>query len=127
MTKLIEDAAQERADRLASVVVSEVEIPCLIEDLNLWAKEDFKAGAEFMQNKLSAEKEMVKSFISLLLTNIDEFTSKDSVIRHSNSYTRLNEYVGGVEIIVCEKCGNVMRNITDHIKRCPKCANTQII
>lgn len=127
MMKSIEDAAQERADKLARVVVAGTEIPCLIEDLNLWAKEDFKAGADFMQNKLSEEIEMVKSFISLLLINIDEFTSKDSMIRYSHSYKKLNEYVGGVEIIVCEKCGNAMRNITDHIKRCPKCANTQII
>ena len=82
MMKSIEDAAQERADKLARVVVAGTEIPCLIEDLNLWAKEDFKAGADFMQNKLSEEIEMVKSFISLLLINIDEFTSKDSMIRY---------------------------------------------
>ena len=125
--KTIEEAAKERADKFCPVVVPETEISCLVEDLNLWAKNDFKAGAEFIQSKMAAEKEMVRSFVALLLLNIDEFTPKDSMIKHSNSYIKLNEYVGGIEIIVCEKCGNVMRNITDHIKRCPKCANTQIV
>ena len=42
--KTLEQAAQQRANKFSEVIVEGTEIPCLIEDLNLWAKEDFKKG-----------------------------------------------------------------------------------
>lgn len=56
--KSIEQGAQEYADKKAKVYVSDTLIENTINDLNLFAKTDFKAGAEFAQQWISIKDEL---------------------------------------------------------------------
>ena len=77
----IEEASIERANKFAEVIVKDTEIPCMIEDLNLWAKEDFKAGVEFAQKwnlitelpPIEEENDMMKISPVLLIKEIKDF------------------------------------------------------
>lgn len=51
----LEQAAQEYADKKAKVFVSDTLIENTINDLNLFAKTDFKAGVEFAQQWISVK------------------------------------------------------------------------
>ena len=70
--KNLEEAAQERANRFSEVIVEGTEIPCLIEDLNLWAKVDFKAGFEFAQKWFPAKGVLIPKN-TILLCKVDDY------------------------------------------------------
>lgn len=68
----LEQAAQKRANKFSEVIVEGTEIPCLIEDLNLWAKEDFKKGFEFA-NKWYSSKRKDTPVNKILLCKVEDF------------------------------------------------------
>jgi len=68
----LEQAAQKRANKFSEIIVEGTEIPCLIEDLNLWAKEDFKKGYEFA-NKWYCSKRKDTPVNIFLLCKVEDF------------------------------------------------------
>jgi len=81
--KTIEQYCQEYADKFSKVVVNGTEITNTIEDLNSFAKEDFRSGIEFAQQwypisrypPIDMENDIMKVSPNLLIKETKDYDS----------------------------------------------------
>ena len=92
--KTIEEAASEYADRFYKVIVEGTEIMSTIEELNMFARNDFKAGVEFAQRWIPVDEELPEEgevvYIIVEHRISDKFVQK----RYSIGTCKINAFTG---------------------------------